>query len=36
MDDAGGGDELVGGVAAEVEVVDAPADLEGERPGVNL
>ena len=36
MDDAGGGDDLVGGVASEIEVVDASANLEGERPGVNL
>src|SRR5436305_2902857 len=36
MDDAGGGDDLVGGIASEIEVVDASANLEGERPGVNL
>jgi hypothetical protein len=33
---SGRGDDLVGGVAAEVEIVDAQADLEGERPGVDL
>src|SRR5436305_1914637 len=36
MDDAGGSDDLVGWIAAEVEVVDTEADLERERPGVDL
>jgi len=36
MDDAGGSDDLVGGIAAEVEVVDTQADLERERPSVDL
>jgi hypothetical protein len=36
MDDAGGSDDLVGWIAAEVEVVDTQTDLERERPGVDL
>src|SRR5436305_3245662 len=36
MDDADGRDDLVGGIAAEVEAVDTQADLERERPGVDL
>lgn len=36
MDDAGGSDDLVGGIAAEVEAVDTEADLDRERPGVDL